>query len=96
MDVLTLERARTRIARLLGELEDWGRLDALMIEQIRDPQKRRTTMASMFGAALEYVRDGRLEIQQLANFEEILVRRARPKPATASVMLGKDEQNDSA
>ena len=96
MDVLTLERARTRIERLLGELEDWGRLDALVIEQIRDPQKRRTTMASMFGAALEYVRDGRLEIQQSANFKEILVRRARPKPATASVMLGKDEPNDSA
>ncbi|MFL2946364.1 MAG: segregation and condensation protein A, partial [Parvibaculales bacterium] len=64
MDVLTLERARTRIERLLGELEDWGRLDALVIDQIKDPQKRRTTMASMFGAALEYVRDGRLEIQQ--------------------------------
>lgn len=96
MDVLTLERARTRIARLLGELEDWGRLDALVIEQIRDPQKRRTTMASMFGAALEYVRDGRLEIQQAANFKEILVRRARPKSATTSVMLGEGEQNDNA
>ena len=89
MDVLTLERARTRIARLLGELEDWGRLDALVIEQIRDPQKRRTTMASMFGAALEYVRDGRLEIQQAANFKEILVRRSQPKSATTSVMLGR-------
>ena len=96
MDVLTLERARTRIARLLGELEDWGRLDALVIEQIRDPQKRRTTMASMFGAALEYVRDGRLEIQQAANFKEILVRRALPKSATTSVMPGEGEQNDNA
>ena len=96
MDVLTLERARTRIARLLGELEDWGRLDALVIERIRDPQKRRTTMASMFGAALEYVRDGRLEIQQAANFKEILVRRARPKSATATVILGEGEQNDNA
>lgn len=96
MDVLTLERARTRIERLLGELEDWGRLDALVIDQIKDPQKRRTTMASMFGAALEYVRDGRLEIQQAANFKEILVRRARPKPATTSVMLEEGEQNDNA
>ena len=96
MDVLTLERARTRIARMLGELEDWGRLDTLVIEQIRDPQKRRTTMASMFGAALEYVRDGRLEIQQAANFKEILVRRALPKSATTSVMPGEGEQNDNA
>ena len=68
----------------------------MVIEQIKDPQKRRTTMASMFGAALEYVRDGRLEIQQAANFKEILVRRARPKPATTSVMLEEGEQNDSA
>ncbi len=96
MDVLTLERARTRIERLLGELEDWGRLDTLVIDQIKDPQKRRTIMASMFGAALEYVRDGRLEIQQAANFKEILVRRARPKPATTSVMLEEGEQNDKA
>jgi chromatin segregation and condensation protein Rec8/ScpA/Scc1 (kleisin family) len=50
----------------------------------------------MFGAALEYVRDGRLEIQQAANFKEILVRRARPKSATTSVMLGEGEQNDNA
>ena len=67
-----------------------------MIEQIRDPQKRRTTMASMFGAALEYVRDGRLEIQQAANFKEILVRRALPKSATTNVMPGEGEQNDNA
>ena len=91
INVLTLERARTRIARLLGELEDWGRLDALVISQIRDPQNRRTTMASMFGAALEYARDGRLEIQQAANFKEILVRRARPKSAKTSVVLGEGE-----
>ena len=67
-----------------------------MIEQIRDPQKRRTTLASMFGAALEYVRDGRLEIQQAANFKEIFVRRARPKSAATSVMLGEGEQNENA
>ncbi len=95
LDVLTLERARTRIERLLGGLEDWGRLDELVIDQIRDPQTRRTTMASMFGAALEYVRDGRMEIQQAANFKEILVRRARPKTATTSVMLGEREPDDN-
>ena len=96
IDVLTLERARKRIERLLGELEDWGQLDLLVMDHIKDTQKRRTIMASMFAAALEYVRDGRLEIQQAANFKEILVRRARPKPATTSLMLGEGEQNDSA
>ena len=55
---IDVERARTRIAEMLGDLEDWGRLDALVIEQIRDRKKRRTTMASMFGAALEYVATG--------------------------------------
>ena len=96
MDVLSLQRARTRIERLLGKLEDWDRLDTLVMDQIKDPQKRRTTMASMFGAALEYARDGRLEIQQTENFKEILVRRARPKPATTSVMLGENEQDEDA
>jgi chromatin segregation and condensation protein Rec8/ScpA/Scc1 (kleisin family) len=30
---------------------------------------------------LEYVREGRLEIQQGNNFDDLLVRRARPKAA---------------
>ncbi len=84
MDVLSIERARMRIERLLGKLDDWETMDALVAQDIRDPQKRRTTMASSFSAFLEYARDGRVELQQSKNFDSLLVRRARPKAASVS------------
>lgn len=82
MDVLSIERARMRIERLLGKLDEWETMDALVASDIRDPQKRRTTMASSFSAFLEYARDGRVELQQSKNFDNLMVRRARPKAAT--------------
>lgn len=81
LDVLSIERARMRLERMFGKLDNWETLDALVAGDIRDPQKRRTTIASSFSAALEYVREGRLEIQQGGNFDDLLVRRARPKAA---------------
>jgi len=81
LDVLSIERARMRLERVLGKLDDWETLDHLVAGDISDPQKRRTTIASSFSAALEYVREGRLEIQQGNNFDDLLVRRARPKAA---------------
>jgi segregation and condensation protein A len=83
MDVLSIDRARMRIERLLGKLDDWESMDSLVAGDMRDPQKRRTTMASSFSAFLEYARDGRVELQQSKNFESLLVRRARPKAAVA-------------
>ena len=56
-------------------------MDALVAGDIRDPQKRRTTMASSFSAFLEYARDGKVELQQGKNFDHLLMRRARPKAA---------------
>ena len=84
MDVLSIERARMRLERLLGKLDDWQKMDALVASDIRDPQKRRTTLASSFSAVLEYARDGKLEVQQSRNFEALLVRRSRPKAAPTS------------
>ena len=83
MNVLSIERARMRIERMLGKLDEWESMDALVAGDMRDPQKRRTTMASSFSAFLEYARDGRVELQQNKNFDSLLVRRARPKAAVA-------------
>ena len=85
MDVLSIERARMRLERLLGKMDDWAAMDALVASEIRDPQKRRTVMASSFSAFLEYARDGRVELQQGKNFDSLLVRRARPKAAETGI-----------
>jgi segregation and condensation protein A len=85
LDVLSIDRARMRLERLLGKLDDWEVMAGLVSGDIRDPQKRRTTVASSFSAVLEYVRDGRLEVQQNKNFDDVLIRRARPKAASETV-----------
>ena len=79
--VLSIERARMRLERMLGTLDDWQPLLEVVTNNMRDTQKRRTTMASSFSAALDYVHNGRMEIQQASNFAPLLVRRARPKKA---------------
>ncbi len=81
LDVLSIERARMRLERMLGKVQDWTRFDAMVAQEIRDPARRRTTIASSFVALLEYVRDGQLEVQQTGNFGDVFVRRARPKQA---------------
>lgn len=81
LDVLTIERARVRLERMLGTLNDWEVWDELLLADVKSPQKRRSIVASSLTAALEFTRDGRMEIQQDKNFGEIRVRRARPKPA---------------
>lgn len=84
LDVLSIERARLRLERMLGSLADWKKLDAVLASEIRSPEKRRTHIASGFSAALEFAREGRLELQQDRNFGEIRMRRARPRLADGS------------
>ncbi|MDC0147775.1 segregation/condensation protein A [Alphaproteobacteria bacterium] len=92
LDVLTIDRARMRLERLLGKLDDWEVMVGVISSDIRDPQKRRTTIASSFSAVLEYVRDGRLEAQQSKNFDEVLIRRARPKAASETAEDGANNE----
>ncbi len=78
LDVLSVERARTRLETMLGKLNKWDHLDALLFTGTRKTQ-RRTALASGFAAALEFAREGRIELQQEGNFGKIMLRRARPK-----------------
>ncbi|MDD9798079.1 MAG: ScpA family protein [Alphaproteobacteria bacterium] len=81
LPIISIERARLRWERIVGKLQDWARFEHIVLEQMKDRKKRRTLAASSFGAMLEFVRDGRIEIRQEKNWGEIFVRRARPKPA---------------
>lgn len=82
LPIFTIERARKRLERLLGTLDDWDRFDAVILQDVKDPKKRRSMAASSLSAMLEYVRDGHLELHQEKTFGDILIRRARPKSAT--------------
>ncbi len=72
--VVTLEAALVRLEQVLGTLLDWTSLTALIPEA--DGELRRSSVASSFVAALELARTGRLELNQVAAYAPLYVRRA--------------------
>lgn len=72
--VWSIEEARARIERMLGAIPEWTSLESLLpAQEVEAPAA--SVIASAFNAALEYAKNGRLDIRQLAHFEPIYVRR---------------------
>jgi segregation and condensation protein A len=71
--VFTIEEARARIARLLGSIPDWTPLTTLTPAQEIDAPVS-SVVASAFNAALEFAKNGAMEIRQFGAFEPIYVR----------------------
>ena len=90
LPILSIERARMRLERMLGKIDDWEEFDIIVMKELKDSFKRRTTAASSFAAMLEFARDGKLEIQQNKNFGKILMRRARLKSAPDNMPTGEN------
>ena len=72
--VWSLAEAREALERLLGRTHDWSALDQYLVAYIVDPSHRSTVLASSFAAALELVREGRLELHQHAAFAPLYIR----------------------
>jgi segregation and condensation protein A len=78
--VLQIEEARERLERMLGKISDWSALHRLLPLDWQGGARRRSATASTLLACLELARDGKVELQQMAPFEEIYVRdRAAPR-----------------
>jgi segregation and condensation protein A len=73
--VLTLEEALERLARMIGAVLDWTVLESFL-PATRDPQFRRSALASSFLAMLELARRGRLDFIQDEAFAPIRLRAA--------------------
>jgi len=73
--VWSLAEAREALERLVGRSADWGPLDKYLLEYMTEPVLRATVLASSFAAALELVREGRLEMNQHAAFAPLYVRK---------------------
>ena len=78
--VFSIEEARARIERMLGSIPEWTELRTLTPRASADAPAA-SVVASAFNAALEFAKNGRIEIRQLGAFEPIYVRR-RETPAT--------------
>ena len=77
--VYLIEEARARIERMLGQISNWSALTRFLPLDWGMGPRRRTALASMFSAALELARDGRLEMRQMTPFGEIFLKdRATP------------------
>lgn len=71
--VFTIEEARARISRMLGSIPDWIDLRSLTpAREIDAPAS--SVVASSLNAALEYAKNGRLEIRQMEPFGPIYVK----------------------
>ncbi len=85
--VFTLEDARVRLSRILGMIPDWQELRGLSpLQDVDAPES--SVIASAFHAALEFAKDGQIDLRQLGHFEPIYVRRRE-----AEGEAGSNEEN---
>ena len=73
--VWSLAEAREALERLIGQSLDWSPLDQYLVAYLTDPAMRATVLASSFAAALEMIREGRLEAHQQGAFSPLYLRK---------------------
>jgi segregation and condensation protein A len=73
--VMTLDEALERLGRMIGQALDWTHLESFL-PVTRDPQFRKSALASSFLAILELAKRGRLEFIQDEAFAPIQVKAA--------------------
>ncbi|MEC9369222.1 MAG: ScpA family protein [Pseudomonadota bacterium] len=73
--VLSLQEARKRLERILGQCFDWAPLDRLLLDYLTDPDMRRSVMASSLGATLELTREGKAELRQARPYAPLYMRK---------------------
>ena len=81
--VYTLEAARLRLETLLQDMHEWRPIGALQPRRDRGPEAPAPAsyVASLFGAALELVRDQTLEARQDDQFAPLYLRRRAAEAA---------------
>ena len=77
-EVWSLQDAREALGRMIGRAVDWTPLDVLLAQYLARPGMRRSVTASAFGASLELVREGKLELRQTEHFAPLYVRDRAP------------------
>jgi segregation and condensation protein A len=72
--MFTMEDALRRLERLVGHVPDWTSLRAFLPPQLADKALSKSALAATFAAALEYTRQGKLELQQSRTFGPLMIR----------------------
>ena len=72
--VWSLQDARDALTRLVGRVAEWTPLSVLMSPYLASLGMTRSVTASSFGATLELVREGKLELRQTEAFAPLYIR----------------------
>lgn len=76
--VYSIEMARLRLERVLGSIPDWTEMRTLApLGDVDAPEA--SVIASQFNAALEFAKDGRIDLRQLAHFAPIYIKSKTPR-----------------
>lgn len=75
LKLFAIEDARRRLERMMGVMVDWAVIESLMPDEFSQGKSRRSGLASTLSATLEMVRDGHIELRQMAPFAPLYVRR---------------------
>jgi segregation and condensation protein A len=86
--VWSLAEAREALERLVGQSMDWSPLDQYLIAYLVDPSMTATVLASSFAAALELIREGRVEAHQQGSFTPLYLRKRENAQGGASAEPG--------
>jgi segregation and condensation protein A len=73
--VWSLAEARACLERLIGQSDDWSRVDSFLISYVVEPALAATVFASSFASALEMVKEGLVEVHQKESFSPIFMRK---------------------
>ena len=84
LKLFAIEDARHRLERMLGVMVDWSVMDTLMPDEYSRGKSRRSGIASTLSAALDLVRDGHVELRQMAPFAPLYVRKRDATPKSES------------
>ena len=78
VDAYRLDDARDRLRSLLPELGAWVGLSRIAPDEGDEGPPRASYLASTLSASLELVKEGELEVRQLAAFDEVYLRATAP------------------
>jgi segregation and condensation protein A len=81
-EVWSLSEARELLGRMIGKIAEWTPLHVFLSPYLTH-EMRTTVTASAFGASLELVREGRIQLRQTEHFAPIYI---RDRVAVAPVM----------
>jgi segregation and condensation protein A len=82
--VWSLQDARAALVRMIGRVAEWTPLEVLLSPYMVSVGMPRSVTASAFGASLELVREGKLEIRQTEAFSPLFFRDRPPDAALVS------------